>query len=132
MSNSVPQSPFASGASTPPASGHGSWEFDLLSGTAWFSDWFYQRLQWPTQVKRRRLTDLRPHLPAGVWDTLLLEIRAHLERQMPLDARIRVQVAVGPLECWRVLGSVERNAFGKPAYLRGSMREVGAEQCPDP
>ena len=103
-----------------------------MNGTAWFSEWFYRRLQWPVQVNRKRLGDLRPNLPAGAWETLLLGIRAHLERQVPLDATIPVQLPGGEIEWWRMRGAAEHNAFGKPVCLKGSVRHVSAEQPPDP
>ena len=57
---------------------------------------------------------------------MLLAIRNHLERQVPLDLKVRVQVEGSRLEWWRVQGSVERNAAGQPMHLAGTMREVSA------
>jgi hypothetical protein len=105
---------------------------DLMDGTAWFSEWFYRRLQWPVHLSRKRLGDLRPNLAAGAWETLLQGIRAHLERQVPLDATIPVQVPGGDNEMWRMQGSLEHNAFGKPEYLKGSVCVIAAERRPDP
>jgi hypothetical protein len=124
MSESAPppSKSSASGADKPPGSGDGSWKLDLMDGTAWFSEWFYRRLQWPVQVNRKRLGDLQPHLLAGAWETLLQGIRAHLELQVPLDAKIPVQLPGGQTEWWRLQGAVERNAFGKPMYIKGSVR----------
>jgi len=62
---------------------------------------------------------------------VLLAIRNHLERQVPLDLEVRVQVEGSRLERWRVQGSVERNAAGQPISLGGTMREVSAG-LPDP
>ena len=109
MSESAPQpsKSSASDANQPPGSGDGSWKLDLMDGTTWFSEWFYRRLQWPVQVNRKRLGDLRPNLPAGAWETLLLGIRAHLERQVPLDATIPVQLPGGEIEWWRMRGAAE-------------------------
>jgi len=134
MSESAPQpsKSSASGASKSPGSGDGTWKLDLMNGTAWFSEWFYRRLQWPVQVNRKKLGDLQPHLLAGGWATLLQGIRAHLELQAPLDAKIPMQLPGGQVEWWRMQGAVERNAFGKPMYLRGSVRDVGADERPEP
>jgi PAS domain-containing protein len=130
MSDSVPRprKPSASQAGKLPVSGEGSWELDLLSGNAWFSDWFFQRLQWPAEVKRRRLVDLRPNLPGGAWEALLLAIRAHLERQVPLDKQICVHLPGGEIQWWRVLGTSLRNGREKPVLLTGSMQDVSAER----
>jgi len=112
------------GAAKPPAGGHGVWKLTLWDGSVRFNSWFYRRLRWPAAVKRTRLDDLKPYLPAGAWEELLLAIRNHLERQVPLDLEVRVQVEGSRLEWWRVQGSVERNAAGQPIYLGGTMREV--------
>jgi hypothetical protein len=107
--------------------GHGSWKLALWNGSAWFSAWVYRRLQWPAAVKRTRLDDLKPNLPADAWEELLLAIRNHLERQVPLDLEVGVQLGGGRIERWRIRGSVERNAAGQPMHLVGTMHEVSAE-----
>jgi hypothetical protein len=129
MSDAAPPSPKtpAPGANELPPSG-GLWGLDLWSGSAWFSDWFYQRLQWPTKIRRIRLEDLRPNLPAGDWEVLLRQIRGHLELQTPLDAEIRVQLDGGQIEWWRMQGSVERNPGGQPVRLVGSVSDISAER----
>jgi PAS domain-containing protein len=129
MSDSTPPSPQtpAPGAGELPPGG-GLWGLDLWDGSAWFSDWFYQRLQWPTEVRRTRLDDLRPDLAAGAWEVLLRQIRNHLELQTPLDAEIQVQVKGGQIEWWRMQGSAERNPGGQPVRLAGSMHDISAER----
>jgi PAS domain-containing protein len=120
-------------ASDLPTGGDGQWQLDLQTGTAWFSDWFHEWLRWPTEVKRRRLADLRPYLPAGAWEALLLAIREHLERQVPLDMQLRVQLPGGQIQIWRMLGATQRDSRGKPVSLTGSVQEISAEQRrPDP
>jgi hypothetical protein len=129
MSDSAPpphQTPAPGAGELPPDGGH--WGLDLWDGSAWFSDWFYQRLQWPTAIKRIKLDDLRPNLVAGAWELLLRQIRSHLEMQTPLDAEIQVQVKEGRIERWRMQGSAERNPGGQPVRLAGSVSEVSAER----
>jgi hypothetical protein len=104
----------------------------LWNGSAWFSPWFYRRLQWPAAVKRTRLDDLKPNLPAGAWEAFLLAIRDHLEQQVPLDLEVHVQLNDGRLESWRIQGSVERNPAGQPMSLVGTMREVSPERRDPP
>jgi len=114
-----------------PAEEQGRWELDLWDGSAWFSAWFWQRLQWPAQANRNKLESLRPYLAPGAWEALLLAIRAHLERQEPLELEIAVLVN-GQSERWEVHGSVERTPAGQPVYLGGSMRELKSEWGQDP
>jgi PAS domain-containing protein len=128
MSDSMPpphKTPAPGAGELPPS---GLWGLDLWNGSAWFSDWFYQRLQWPTEVRRIRLEDLRPNLAAGAWELLLLQIRSHLELQTPLDAEIQVQVKGGQIEWWRMQGSAERNPGGQPVRLDGSVSDISVER----
>ena len=118
-------------ASNLPPGGDGQWQLDLQTGTAQFSDWFHQRLLWPTEVKRRRLADLKPYLPAGAWEALLLAIRDHLERQVPFDTTFRVELPGGQVQRWRMLGATARNGRGKPISLAGSAQEISTERRRD-
>ena len=85
----------------------GLWELDLWNGAASFSAWFHRKLQWPADVRRKRLDDLKPNLAPGAWEALLQGIRAHLERQAPLELTIEVRLPDGVSECWQVQGAVE-------------------------
>jgi hypothetical protein len=134
MSDSVPRSRKkpapAPGAGKLPVASEGAWELDLLTGSATFSAWFYHRLQWPKEVKRHRLADLKTHLPAGAWEALLLAIRAHLERQIPLDVPVQVQLPGGEVQRWRIVGSAVRNERDKPVLLSGGARDISDERVP--
>jgi hypothetical protein len=109
------------------ACGDGFWEFDLLSGSAWFSDWFYRKLGW--SEARRSMLDLQPLMRPADWDGLMRKLRGQLEQAQPLDLELRVRVA-DSLECWQLRGAAQRNAAGQPIGLAGSVREVGAEPAP--
>jgi hypothetical protein len=128
MSDSRPRTP-----ATPPSGRgdlsnevQGHWELNLWNGTAWFSPWFREQLQWPAEASIKKLDALRPHLQAGAWEALLRAIRAHLEEQLPLDLTIGVQVK-GQSRRWQVQGAVERTPAGQPVYLAGTMRDGGTE-----
>ena len=109
------------------ACGDGFWEFDLLDSSAWFSDWFYRKLHWSTDAKRTALLDLQPLLQPAAWDEMMRTFRAHLEQNLPLDLKLRVQVSPDRNEWWHMRGSAERNPAGQPIHLSGSMREVSAD-----
>jgi hypothetical protein len=102
----------------------GLWGLVLWSGSAWFSDWFYQRLQWTVSVKHKRLDALQPHLPDGSWEVLLTAIRCHLEQGLPLQGELKVRLPGGDGETWQVSGAVERNVGGQPVYLAGRMHVI--------
>jgi hypothetical protein len=127
MSNSAHGPGSDRGSDVPPSDTEGSWGLDLWSGTAWFSDWFYERLKWPRNIKRQRLDDLRSHVSAEDWHALLLGIRGHLELQTPFDVQLKVQIAEGQSQCWRIHGSAERNVGGQPVNVTGSAQDVTTE-----
>jgi PAS domain-containing protein len=111
------------------ACGDGLWEFDLLAGSAWFSDWFYRKLCWPLEAKRT-LRDLQPLLQPAGWEELMRKIRAHLERGLPLDLTVRVELPADQIEWWHVRGAALRNEAGQPVYLAGAVRDASADRKP--
>ncbi len=128
MPNSTPRPhrPPAPRPGEPPAE-EGLWELDLWNGSVWYSEWFRRRLQWPPHTVHRRLEDLKGYLVPSGWEALLQGIRAHLERQEPLDLNVAVQLHDGLTETWRIVGSAERTAAGQPVYLAGSMKDIATE-----
>jgi PAS domain-containing protein len=102
----------------------GVWELDLWSGAARFSEWFYERLPWMSGLDEKTLFDLKPFLVPGAWEVLLGHIREHLERGVPLDAELCVQLDGGRIEWWRLTGAAERNTLGHPVHLAGSIIDV--------
>ncbi|HEY3851030.1 MAG TPA: hypothetical protein VGL87_08680 [Steroidobacteraceae bacterium] len=108
--------------------GDGFWELDLKDGSAWYSEWFYQKLHWPTETKRTTLSDLEPLLQPAAWLELMARIRGHLEEGRPLELDLEVAVPESPPQRWHLQGSARRNGAGQPVYLAGSMRVVGADR----
>lgn len=106
------------------ACGEGFWELDLLDGSAWFNEWFYRKLDWARDAKRATLGDLEPAVPRATWLKLMSSFRDHLERGVPLDLEIEVEVTEQRFERWRMCGAAERNDAGQPVYLAGIMRDV--------
>jgi hypothetical protein len=116
--------PFRSRPSEPHEDG--LWELDLWDGTAWFSDWFYMKLQWTLGLTRKTLVDLQSYMQPDAWDALLSGIREHLEQRLPLALEFSFDLPDGRTETWAMTGSAEFNAVGQPIYIAGSMQEVGA------
>jgi PAS domain-containing protein len=110
------------------ANGDGQWKLDLLDGSAWFSDWFAQRLSWGNQAKRSTFDDLRPFMAPAVWDLLLGQLRAHLERKTVLDIEFEVQIREGQTQWWRLRGAAELNDAGRPVRFAGTVSDVSAER----
>jgi hypothetical protein len=118
----------APGALAMKASGDGFWELNLADGSAWFSDWFYSRLQWSEPVKRPAFSDLRPIMSSATWDDLLHKLRSHLEQRTPLDAEFQVQLGESQTQWWHLRGSAQRNNAGHPTHFAGWVRDVTASR----
>jgi PAS domain-containing protein len=124
--------PPAPGALAMKASGDGFWEFNLADGSAWFSDWFCERLQWTDVVKRPAFSDLRPMVSPETWDELLRKLRLHLEQRTPLDAEFQVHLSAGQIEWWHMRGAAQRNDAGHPTHFAGCVRDVTASRDSKP
>ncbi len=112
------------------ACGDGFWELDLERGSAWFSDWFYRQLGWPTDTKRTTLGELQALLQPAVWSGLMEALRAHLEQGCPLDLDFQIRVPHSGARWWRIQGAAQRNLAGQPLSIAGSMRDVSRDRRP--
>jgi hypothetical protein len=106
------------------ASGEGFWELNLADGSAWFSDWFCQRVRWSDPVRRPAFSDLRSIMSPEMWEALLRKLRAHLEQRAPLDTEFEVQLAPGQCEWWHMRGETQHNGAGHPTHVAGCVRDV--------
>ncbi len=106
------------------ASGHGFWELNLLDGTAWFSDWFFTQLDWDSRDKPTTWAALRTVLAPAGWERVLADMRAHLERRVPFDLEVAVQVAPGVQRRWRLRGAAECNEVGHAQWFSGGVQDV--------
>src|ERR1700744_2911027 len=114
------------------ASGDGFWEVNLADGSAWFSDWFCDRLQGSEPSKRPAFSDLRPMMSPETWDELLRKLRLHLEQRTPLEAEFQVRLSEGQIEWWYMRGAAQRNDAGHPTHFAGSVRDVTAHRNSSP
>jgi hypothetical protein len=118
------------GARALAACGDGFWELDLADGSAWYSEWFYQKLNWPAETKRTTLDELEPLFEPAAWIELIARLREHLEQGRPLDLDLQLRLPDGSTPWWHIQGSADRNDAGQPMHLAGSMRDVGADPRP--
>jgi hypothetical protein len=109
------------------ACGDGFWELNLQDGSAWYSEWFYQKLNWVAETKRTTLGDLEPLIQPAAWSELMSRFRDHLEQGRPLDLEFQVTLPDGSTPRWRLQGSADRNGLGQPVHLAGSMRDVSGQ-----
>jgi PAS domain-containing protein len=108
------------------ASGDGFWEINLVDGSAWFSDWFHQKLGWGADSRRTTVNDLKNALEPAQWEAFMRRFRAHLEQAVPFDARLRVSCVDGRVEWWQFRGRAERTDGGLPVSVAGSARVISA------
>jgi PAS domain S-box-containing protein len=116
----------APGSRAMQASGDGYWEMDLVDGSTWFSDWFYAILGWDRQSGPKAWAALRPVLHPEDWESLLRDIRQHLEERESLDCEVRVRLADGAAQWWQIRGAAQFDATRKPVFLAGIVRDVTA------
>jgi PAS domain-containing protein len=109
------------------ACGDGFWEFDLIEGSAWFSDWFYRRITCPIDLTRGSLLNFQPLMQPATWQDLMANLRDHLEQGLPLDVKVRVEVGSDQVQWWQIRGAAMRNDVGHPVHLAGSARDVSAD-----
>jgi PAS domain-containing protein len=115
------------GARALTACGDGFWEFDLIEGSAWFSDWFYRRITCPIDLTRGSLLNFQPLMHPATWQDLMANLRDHLEQGRPLDVKVRVEVGGDQIQWWQIRGAAVRNDVGHPVHLAGSARDVSAD-----
>jgi PAS domain-containing protein len=106
------------------ACGAGFWEFNLVDGSAWFSEWFYSELAWGDGFERTSLVALRPAISSERWPAVLQSMRAHLEESRPFDVEVPVQVGSGNSRWWRLTGSAVRDASRQPVSMSGIALDV--------
>lgn len=111
------------------ASGDGFWEINLSNGATWFSNWFYERLEWPAHDVQQTWSALRPMMQPDTWELLLRAMRVHLENDVPFDVEIAVQIGGSDFQWWRFHGAAERSDSRQPVYLAGSVRDVSTERA---
>jgi hypothetical protein len=109
------------------ACGDGFWEFDLIEGSGWFSDWFYRRITCPIDLTRGSLLNFQPLMQPATWQDLMANLRDHLEKGLPLDVKVRVEVGGDQVQWWQIRGAAMRNDVGHPVHLAGSARDVSAD-----
>jgi hypothetical protein len=115
------------GARALTACGDGFWEFDLIEGSAWFSDWFHRRIRCPIDLTRGTLLNFQPMMQPATWQDLMANLRDHLEQGLPLDVKVRVEVGADQIQWWQIRGAALRDDVGHPVHLAGSARDVSVD-----
>jgi len=107
------------------SSSEGHFEWDLVHTTAWYSSSFHTLVGYPPDELP---TELRSSLqllqrPEDVaWQGRVFDNHIHLGTPYEFEAQLRT--AAGELRWFRVKGTAERDAEGRPITLCGSMHDI--------
>ncbi len=105
----------------------GFWDWDLATGAARFSDRFLEKLGAQKEQRRDDLQTLLERVHADDRDTLLRDLRRHLEQAVPLDVELRLDCS-GSYHWFRLHGDSDRDAAGRPVRVGGALRSIEAER----
>ncbi len=115
----------------------GLFDWDLETGYVWYAPHFRQMLGYQEQKSDHEFANTFVTFQRALHDAdrleVLARIRGHLEQRTPLEMRCRLASKSGTYHWFRLRGSAERDAAGRPRRLSGSIRDiesqVGAEQA---
>ncbi|MGH8219138.1 MAG: PAS domain-containing protein [Steroidobacteraceae bacterium] len=102
----------------------GLWEWDLLRRSLWVSPRFEAILGHPEGAISRALSSPSELVHPEDRETCERAQRTHFEQNEPCDLEVRMRAASGVYRWVRMRGQSERDAFGRPLRLAGSMQDV--------
>ena len=111
------------------ACGDGFWEFDLIDGSAWFSDWFYDKLDWADASEAHDLerSASRCCAPALGIELMGMHPRSSGARRRRSTSSSRSSARQRASSAGACAARRSATARGQPVYLAGSMRDVSDE-----
>jgi len=102
----------------------GLWEWDLARRSLWVSPRFESILGYPENAISRVLKSPDELVHPDDRDARERVQRAHFGTGEPYDIEVRMRAASGEYRWVRMRGQSERDAFGRPLRLAGSMQDV--------
>jgi hypothetical protein len=102
----------------------GLWEWDLVRRSLWISPRFEAILGYPEGAITGALKSPDDLVHPEDRETSEGAQRAHFEQNQPCDLEVRMRAASGEYRWVRMRGQSERDAFGRPLRLAGSMQDV--------
>jgi PAS domain S-box-containing protein len=105
----------------------GLFDWDLATGYVWYAPRFREQLGYADSEFNETFTALQRVLHDDERISVLTRIRAHLEQRAPLDLRCQVKCKSGEYRWFRLRGSAERDAAGRPRRLSGSIRDISGQ-----
>jgi len=105
----------------------GLFDWDLATGDVWYAPRFRELLGYGDAQFGGTFSVFQDALHDEDRVTVLTKVRNHLEMRMPLDVRCRVRCKSGEFRWFRLRGSAERDAAGRPRCLSGSLRDISGQ-----
>jgi len=102
----------------------GLWEWDLVRRSLWVSPRFEAILGYSEGAISGALKSPDELVHPEDRETSESAQRAHFEQNQPCDLEVRMRAASGEYRWVRMRGQSERDAFGRPLRLAGSMQDV--------
>jgi PAS domain S-box-containing protein len=106
------------------ASGDGYWEWNLLTGSAWYGPNVCELLGLEPTALGTAFATFRDLVHEADRMLLLQAIRLHLEQRQPFDVEVRIRGGADPWRTFRLRGSASRDAAGRPVQLAGRLEDV--------
>jgi two-component system, sensor histidine kinase and response regulator len=101
----------------------GLWEIDA-DGTAWCSPRVAELLGYEPQVLGSNTNFLKDFLHTEDANTVAEATRLHFQRGLPYDVEVRLRTRLGEYRWYRARATAERDEFGRPLRLSGSLQDV--------
>ena len=102
----------------------GIWDWDVRSGTAYFSPRFHELLGLAEGELGTRMEDLTELLHADDRANFSAALQLHLEASFPFRAEARVTTRGGDVEWFELRGEAVRDEDGKALRMAGSMTDI--------
>jgi PAS domain S-box-containing protein len=106
------------------ATGEGYWDWNLLTGTAWFGPNFARVLGVAEQELGGDFASFRERVHPDDRMLLLQAIRLHVEQCQPFDVEVRIRTGGGDWRAFRLRGSSVRDGSARPMQISGRLEDV--------
>jgi chemotaxis protein methyltransferase CheR len=102
----------------------GLWDWDLLSGTVFYSDRYRDILGYSTEEFAGTIDSFRSRLHPEDAETIWAAIQRHLQERVPYKVEYRLQTKTGEYLWFLARGQAIWNTEGKAVRMSGSIQDI--------
>ncbi|MBW2427601.1 MAG: PAS domain-containing protein, partial [Deltaproteobacteria bacterium] len=102
----------------------GLWDWDLLSGTVFYSDRFREILGYPSEEFPATIDSFRSRLHPEDAEVIWAAIQRHLHERVPYRVEYRLQTKPGHYLWFLARGQAIWNTEGKAIRMSGSIQDI--------